>query len=81
MPASVQAKVLEPCVIAMGRKPEQARSFVENYDEYLLEPSYNEMFRVGREAMESYLVDERKAAASAASDSEGEEGEEGEEAA
>ena len=81
LPASVQAKVLEPCVIAMGRKPEQARRFVEKYDEYLLEPSHNEMFRVGREAMESYLVDERKAAASAASDSEGEEGEEAAETA
>ena len=70
LPPTVQAKVLEPCVIAMGRKPDQARTFVEKYDEYLLEPSYNEMFRVGREAMETYIVDERKSAKSE-DDSEG----------
>ena len=72
LPPTVQAKVLEPCVIAMGRKPDQARTFVEKYDEYLLEPSYNEMFRVGREAMETYIVDERKSATAAGDeDSEG----------
>ena len=70
LPPTVQAKVLEPCVIAMGRKPDQARTFVEKYDEYLLEPSYHEMFRVGREAMETYIVDERKSAKSE-DDSEG----------
>lgn len=73
LPPAVLAKVLEPCVIAMGRKPEQARSFVERYDEYLLEPSYNEMFRVGREAMEAYVVDERKAAKQNEGDEEGDE--------
>ena len=72
LPPTVQAKVLESCVIAMGRKPDQARTFVEKYDECLLEPSYNEMFRVGREAMETYIVDERKSATAAGDeDSEG----------
>ena len=72
LPPTVQAKVLEPCVIAMGRKPDQARTFVEKYDEYLLEPSYNEMFRIGRDAVETYIVDERKSAAAAGDDSESE---------
>ena len=68
LPPTVLVKVLEPCVIALGRDPEQARTFVEKYEEYLLEPSYNDMFRVGRDAMEAYVGDERKAAAAAGDD-------------
>ena len=68
LPPTVLVKVLEPCVIALGRDPEQARAFVEKYEEYLLEPSYNDMFRVGRDAMEAYVGDERKAAAAAGDD-------------
>jgi class 3 adenylate cyclase len=69
----VLGRVLEPCVVALGRKPEQAKKFAESYEEYLLEPSYHEVFRAGRDAMEAYVIDERVAQKSHEDDDEDDE--------
>ena len=55
-------RVLEPVAVALGQDKNRARQFAEKYESYLLEPSYLDMFRAGREAMQTVIDDEAKAA-------------------
>ena len=59
-------KVLAPCAVALGQSKEQVAKFAEKYESYLLEPGYLDMFRAGREAMQTALKDEAAAAEKAA---------------
>ena len=59
-------KVIKTCVEAMGRSSDRAEQFSDHYDSYLLEPGYLDMFRSGREAMESSMRDEVMRAKAAA---------------
>ena len=55
-------KILEPVAVALGQKKERAQQFADKYESYLLEPAYLDMFRAGREAMQTVFDDEKKAA-------------------
>lgn len=54
--------VMEPAALALGLNKARLQQFTDKYDSYLLEPGYLDMFRAGREAMQTSLDDERKAA-------------------
>lgn len=54
--------ILEPVAVALGQKKERAQQFADKYESYLLEPAYLDMFRAGREAMQTVFDDEQKAA-------------------
>ena len=51
-------KVIEGCVQATGRSADRASQFSVKYDSYLLEPRYLDMFRSGRDAMNTFMRDE-----------------------
>ena len=55
-------KILEPAAAALGQDKKRIQQFSEKYESYLLEPAYLDMFRAGREAMQTVIDDERKAA-------------------
>jgi len=55
-------RVLEPVAVALGQDKSRAKQFADKYESYLLEPSYLDMFRAGREAMQTVIDDEAKAA-------------------
>jgi adenylate cyclase len=59
-------QVIKTCVEAMGRTADRAGQFSAKYDSYLLEPRYLDMFRTGREAMSSSMLDEVMRAKAAA---------------
>jgi adenylate cyclase len=58
-----RGRILEPAAMALGQDKNRARKFADKYESYLLEPAYLDMFRAGREAMQTVIEDERKAAA------------------
>ena len=66
MDPSQLGKVLMPCAMALGQSKEQVAKFADKYESYLLEPGYLDMFRAGREAMQTALKDEVTAAEKAA---------------
>jgi class 3 adenylate cyclase len=55
-------RIIEPVAVALGQDKKRAKQFAEKYESYLLEPSYLDMFRAGREAMQTVIDDEAKAA-------------------
>ena len=55
-------KILEPCALALGVDKRRLKQFSDKYDSYLLEPGYLDMFRAGREAMQTAIDDEKKQA-------------------
>ena len=66
MDPSQLGKVLLPCALALGQSKEQVAKFADKYESYLLEPGYLDMFRAGREAMQTALKDEITAVEKAA---------------
>jgi len=55
-------RVLEPVTTALGLDKNRAKQFSDKYESYLLEPTYLDMFRAGREAMQTAIDDVAKAA-------------------
>ena len=47
--------VLEDCLEVLIQNPERVQRFAERYEEYLLEPSYCDMFEAGREALDAFV--------------------------
>ena len=48
-------EVLGDCLEVLIRSPERAARFAERYEEYLLEPTYCDMFEAGRKALDAFL--------------------------
>ncbi|MBM3554616.1 MAG: adenylate/guanylate cyclase domain-containing protein, partial [Alphaproteobacteria bacterium] len=54
LPQPVVPKAIAECVKVFATKPEQAKKFAGNYDEYLLDARCRKMFMAGREAINLY---------------------------